>query len=206
MDFLLVVVGCCRLLLFCCVFLFLLFSVFCFLFFVFLFPRFPRFLCFRAFPAIPAFPAFPRHADTRTPRHPDTWTPGQSDTRTPGQPHTRTPAHPPHPPHPHTSTPAPLTAGCWAGIGEDCRPRTTWRPLTLAGSPVLPPGVSLVVFATPTGRYHGRTSIRPSPPACATQSGMDVRTHARTHAQFISAFQFTHVWWHTPVIHTHIWS
>ena len=27
----------------------------------------------------------------------------------------------------------------WAGIGEDCRPRTTWRPLTLAGSPVLPP-------------------------------------------------------------------
>ena len=31
------------------------------------------------------------------------------------------------------------TAGCWAGIGEDCRPRTTWRPLTLAGSPALPP-------------------------------------------------------------------
>ena len=25
----------------------------------------------------------------------------------------------------------------WAG--EDCRPRTTWRPLTLAGSPALPP-------------------------------------------------------------------
>ena len=24
-------------------------------------------------------------------------------------------------------------------VGEDCRPRTTWRPLTLAGSPVLPP-------------------------------------------------------------------
>ena len=27
------------------------------------------------------------------------------------------------------------TAGCWAGIGEDCRPRTTWRPLTLFGQP-----------------------------------------------------------------------
>ena len=24
-------------------------------------------------------------------------------------------------------------------VGEDCRPRTTWRPLTLAGSPALPP-------------------------------------------------------------------
>ena len=24
-------------------------------------------------------------------------------------------------------------------VGEDCRPRTTWRPLTLAGSPTLPP-------------------------------------------------------------------
>ena len=28
----------------------------------------------------------------------------------------------------------PITAGCWAGIREDCRPRTTWRPLTLASS------------------------------------------------------------------------
>ena len=27
----------------------------------------------------------------------------------------------------------------WAGIGEHCRPRTTWRPLSLSGSPALPP-------------------------------------------------------------------
>ena len=38
----------------------------------------------------------------------------------------------------HTLLP-PLTADSWAGIGEDCRRRTTRRPLTLAGSPVLPP-------------------------------------------------------------------
>ena len=25
----------------------------------------------------------------------------------------------------------PITAGCWAGISEDCRRRTTWRPLTV---------------------------------------------------------------------------
>ena len=31
-------------------------------------------------------------------------------------------------------------------IGEDCHPRTTWRPLTLAGSPILPPCISLEVF------------------------------------------------------------
>ena len=31
------------------------------------------------------------------------------------------------------------TADCWAGIGEDCRPRTTWQPLTIAGSTVFPP-------------------------------------------------------------------
>ena len=44
----------------------------------------------------------------------------------------------------------------WVGIGEDCRPRTTWRPLTLAGS--------TGGIATPTRRYHGRTFIRPSSP------------------------------------------
>ena len=43
------------------------------------------------------------------------------------------------------------TAGCWAGVGEDCRLRTTWRPLTLAGSPV-PPCASLEVLATPARR------------------------------------------------------
>ena len=36
----------------------------------------------------------------------------------------------------------PITAGCWAGIGKDCRPRTTWRPFTLAGKPCLPLRVS----------------------------------------------------------------
>ena len=30
------------------------------------------------------------------------------------------------------------TAGCWTGIGEDCRPRTTWRPLTLLVQPGSP--------------------------------------------------------------------
>ena len=54
-------------------------------------------------------------------------------------------------------------------IGEDCRPRTTWRPLTLAGSPALPPlRLTGGFFATPTGRYHGRMLIHPSPPACGT--------------------------------------
>ena len=37
--------------------------------------------------------------------------------------------------------------------------------------------VSLEVFATPTRRYHGRTLIRPSPPACATPIIKSVCTH-----------------------------
>ena len=61
-----------------------------------------------------------------------------------------------------------LLPGRTSRIREDCHPRTTWRPLTLAGSPVLLP-LRLMVSATPTRRYHGRTLIRPSPPACATQ-------------------------------------
>ena len=66
----------------------------------------------------------------------------------------------------------PITAGCWERVGEDCHLRTTWRPLTLAGSPVLPPCVSLEVFATPNTRYHGRTLIRLSlSPACAEGKG-----------------------------------
>ena len=32
-----------------------------------------------------------------------------------------------------------LLPGRTSRISEDCRPRTTWRPLSLAGSPVLPP-------------------------------------------------------------------
>ena len=43
------------------------------------------------------------------------------------------------------------TAGCWAGTGEDCRPRTTWRPLTLFGQPGSPSFAShWRFFATPT--------------------------------------------------------
>ena len=56
----------------------------------------------------------------------------------------------------------------WAGIGEDCRPRTTWRPLTLTGSPALPPLRLTGGIATPTRRYHGRMLIHPSLPAWAT--------------------------------------
>ena len=60
----------------------------------------------------------------------------------------------------------------WADsrIGKDCRPRTTWRPLTLAGSPVFPPCAKQEVLTTPTGRYHGRTLFHPSHSACATPS------------------------------------
>ena len=57
------------------------------------------------------------------------------------------------------------TAGCWAGIGKDCRLHTTWRPLTLFGQPGSSSlCVSLEVVATPTRRYHGRMLIPPSPP------------------------------------------
>ena len=38
--------------------------------------------------------------------------------------------------------------------------------------------VSLEVFATPTRRYHGRMSIHPSLPACATPDRTGVCTHA----------------------------
>ena len=72
-----------------------------------------------------------------------------------------------YPGAPQTATETRLA---WAGIGEDCRPRTTWRPLTLAGSTVLPPLRLTGGIATPTGRYHGRMLIHPSPPACATPS------------------------------------
>ena len=56
-----------------------------------------------------------------------------------------------------------LSPGRPSRIGEDCRPRTTWRPLTLLGQP----GSSSFAshwrfFATPTRRYHGRMSIHPS--------------------------------------------
>ena len=71
------------------------------------------------------------------------------------------------------------TAGCWVGIGGACRfPRTTWRPLTFLGSPVLPPSRLTGGIATPTGRYHGRMLIHPSSPACATSKHKGVCTHA----------------------------
>ena len=79
---------------------------------------------------------------------------------------------------------APLTATetrlAWAGIGEDCRPRTTWRPLTLFGQP----GSSS--FATRwrflprrLRRYHGTMLIHPSSPACATTRRTERRSHTR---------------------------
>ena len=46
---------------------------------------------------------------------------------------------------------------------EDCRPRITWWPLALAGSPVFPPCVSMVVLTKATRRYHGRTCFSPFP-------------------------------------------
>ena len=46
------------------------------------------------------------------------------------------------------------------------------------GSPALPPSRLTGGIATPTGRYHGRTSIRPSLPACATSTCKGDRTHA----------------------------
>ena len=56
-------------------------------------------------------------------------------------------------------------------IGEDCRPRTTWRPLALLGSPALG-------GATSTGRYHGRTSSRPFTHPCMCHPTKDVYKHA----------------------------
>ena len=65
----------------------------------------------------------------------------------------------------------------WAGIGEDCRPRTTRRPLALAGRPVLPPLRLTGGIATPTGRYHGRTLIRPSLPCVCHPEKKKVFAH-----------------------------
>ena len=72
-----------------------------------------------------------------------------------------------------------LLPGRTSRIGEDCRPRTTWRPLTLCGQPGSPSFAShWRFFATPTRRYHGRTLIRPSSPACANPKSKGVCTHA----------------------------
>ena len=72
------------------------------------------------------------------------------------------------------------TAGCWAGIGEDCRPRATWRPTyPFWAARLFLLCVSLEVFATPTRRYHGRMLIHPSPPACATPKPKRVISHTQ---------------------------
>ena len=56
----------------------------------------------------------------------------------------------------------PITACCWAGRGEGCRPRNTWRPPTLVGSPVF---------------SSAQDVNSPSSPACATLP--QGRTHTR---------------------------
>ena len=57
-----------------------------------------------------------------------------------------------------------LLPGRTPGKVRTVRPRTTWRPLTLSGSLVFSPCVSLKVLTTPTGRFHGKTLVRPSLP------------------------------------------
>ena len=73
-----------------------------------------------------------------------------------------------------------LLPGRTSRMGEDCRPRTTWRasyPFWAARFFLL--CVSLEVFATATRRYHGRMFIHPSPPyVCHPLQG--VCTHARS--------------------------
>ena len=56
-----------------------------------------------------------------------------------------------------------LLPGRTSRKGEDCRPRTTRRPLTLLGQPGSSSFASHWRFsATPTRRYHGRMLIHPS--------------------------------------------
>ena len=77
-----------------------------------------------------------------------------------------------------------LLPGRTSRIGEDCRPRTTWRPLTFfwrAAALLFILCVSLEVFATPTRRYHDQMLIiHLSLPACATPRGKGVCTHTHT--------------------------
>ena len=63
--------------------------------------------------------------------------------------------------------------------GEDCHSRSTWRPLTLAGSSVLPP------LRLSGGFFHADWTVPRQdvnspflPPACATPSQKGVCTHA----------------------------
>ena len=69
-----------------------------------------------------------------------------------------------------------LLLGRTSRVGEDCHPRATRRPLTLAESPVSSfLCESLEVFA---GRYHGRTLIRPPPSQRVPLRHVGVCTHA----------------------------
>ena len=57
-------------------------------------------------------------------------------------------------------------------IGGACHPRTTWRPLTLAGSPVLPPLYSpRRQDGTTAGRYFALLHMRVPPPGVRTHAG-----------------------------------
>ena len=64
-------------------------------------------------------------------------------------------------------------------VGEDCHPRTTWWPLNHStSSPTLPPCVSLEVFITPTGRFHGRRHFALPSVLRRHSSAKGVCTHA----------------------------
>ena len=65
-----------------------------------------------------------------------------------------------------------LLLGRTSRVGEDCRPRTTWRPLSLLEQP----GSSYFAshwrfFATPTGRHHGRMLIHRIRKGVCTHAG-----------------------------------
>ena len=68
--------------------------------------------------------------------------------------------------HPLTATETRLAVGQGHVRTVILAPRGDQSPLRAARSSLL--CVSLEVLTTPTGRFHGRTFVRPSSPACAT--------------------------------------
>ena len=61
------------------------------------------------------------------------------------------------------------TAGCWAGTDEDCRPRPTWRPLTLCGQPGSPSFATHWKYCRADWTVPRQdVSSSFAPPACAT--------------------------------------
>ena len=64
-------------------------------------------------------------------------------------------------------------------VGEDCHPRTTWRPLTLRAARLFLLASHWKIFATPTGRYHGRVVTSPFTPANATPKKKRVFAHTQ---------------------------